>query len=313
MNTGFGVGKIKSTFLWNDALPSTGQPPTIATLIGAHPTWNYVTGAVNLLNNLVLSMRSSWISGGTGSTQYYFRDIMNALNALFTGIGGVYFYIDNDGNLRLEHSYWFTDLKVAGLNITAIPQYKPESDLHKYSVDKSLLFSREHWVVNYNINQDFFGSDIWYNPYSTQPSAKEYRISVISTDITYLAAQPAGTAMDGMVLLNCDLLSTNHYSERSETGKISASSQRNGHMALANLIDKYSAYNRITKSASASWGALTINSAIPQILQNVKFPYTSDLSYFQTITTSAGAGMVSEDIHDLASDFHDVKLYLNAY
>ena len=310
MNTPYGTGKVKSTFLWNDALPSTGQPPTIATFIGSHPTWNYNTGILSELNNMILSCRAAW-STGNPTTAFYFRDFMGCLNAFWD----VFWYIDNDGNFRIEHEYWFEDLRTLELDLTdsSFIPYKVEVDLKSYSFRKDILAWHEHWAINYNVNVDFIGCDIIYNIYATSQVTKERRYGVMSTDIAYLQTAPLIDSLDGMVLTNCDYLGPNSYGEKAEVGKITGASQRNGHMAQANLIDKYWRKQRYSINATACWGTLTIDSALPQILQEVKFPYTSDLSYYQSIKVSFGNGMISEDTHDLASDFHDVKIYLNAY
>jgi hypothetical protein len=307
MNLPYTTGKVKSTFLWNDALPSADIPPTISTLIGAHPTWNYVTGAANLLNWPVLSSRYEWFSGTLTQDQYYFRDILSALQSFLP----LWWFIDADGNYRIEHDYWIRDLRANGIDITAIGYviYKPEVDTKEITFDKSVMYSREHWVNSYQVNQDFIGDDIVYDYYSTNKNSKERRNSIISTDLPYLLTLSG--SLGGFLLMNCDVLDpgiNTKFAERSETGVLSSTSQRNGHMAMANLHDKYWRYERMQKTGNLNGSLVTFTTVAPNNPQNIKFPYTSDPNFLQNITTSQGNGLVRTCDRDSDTDFLQVEL-----
>ena len=303
------TGKIKSTFLWNDALPSADIPPTIAAMLGSHPTWNYVTGAVNLLNYLIISSRYQWIPAGTLTTgQYYFRDIMASLN----GFLDCFWFIDSDGNFRIEHEYWFRNLRINGsidLTIAGFIKYKPEVDTKEISFDKSKIYSREHWVNSFQVSYDFIGVDIIYDYITGNKNSNERRNSIICTDLLNLLTL-SGSA-DGFLLMNCDCLDPSlgtKFIERSETGKLSGVSKRNGHMAMANLHDKYWRYERYQKTGYLNNALTTFATVKPNNVQNVKFPYVGDIDFFQNIITSQGDGMIRTCTRDTDTDFLQVEL-----
>ncbi len=309
LDTGYTSTDIKSTFIWNDALPSV-SPSAIDTYITANPTHNYVTEDPNNINDLYIIYRTLFKeSSGGGIQPYYtkFTTLMNDLNYYLN----VYWYIDSDGNFRIEHYKYFEELRTSGIDLTdaAYTKYKPEEGLREYEFDNAETYQREHWEASYDKNEDFLGSDIVYSSIETSDSVKDHRGSLINTDIENLYSTITD-GVEGVALVQCVPVGS-YFDINYETGELSALSVANGHLSIANCHNAYWYNGRYAKTGTINGASVTFDTTVPMIQSSVKFPDLTDLNDYGYITTSFGDGIIDEYERDLNSDFITASLLFN--
>ena len=301
---GYSTSTIKSTFIFNDALP-TNPPANIATYMGLHSGYNYVTETANVLNYLHLIDRRNFSGNVITIDSHSFLDLMNSLNYYLN----VYWFIDDDNNFRIEHLYFFEDLRTSGIVITdaSYAPYKPESD-KSYSHDQSKLYNSEGWSNEYDYGEDFVGKPITYSIYDTAEANLSKNSSLINTDIPNLLVTQDN--IGGFCLAQCAEVS-GVYEVQYGIGILSSSSQLNGNMALANLHDSYWRRGRCSLNGNMNGSADTFDSSVAFIKSQVKFFTSSDLNDYGYITTSLGDCQIDEyDRND--NDFITCNLLLSS-
>jgi len=315
--TGF-VGKIKSTFFNNDALPSDA-PSSIDTWITAHGSGNYVSeDTSNPLNGFIISETRRWVDDDVTEVQISFSELMSDLKEVFD----VGWYIDADGDFRIEHSMYFeklwddsTAVDITGATYTG---YKPETDAKELIFNKALLANREQFswqqVDTVANSEDFVGVDIIYDDLETISNVITHEARNITTDIIYLNDNAADASASGFCYFQCYLDGANYVIEK-EVGVLSTDDIRNNHFSWANLHDKYWTWRRMSENGDMNTGDTTsFNSAVKFLEQsNIKFGYATTLSGFTKITTSQGDGQQLEVKRDLDTDFVTILLGYNPY
>jgi len=305
MDSGFTT--VKSTFFFNDAV-SSDCPGTIDTYINANPTHNYVTGAANKLNDTFVAAKWKLISPTKNKgSDFSLSDIMSWLR-LFNA----YWYIDADGDFRVEHKYWFDMMHSPGVNLTTYESgiYLRGSNTFTWEKDKS--YHRETWELVESENTDFVGEDITYSTSETYPQTKETRLTV-STDWPYFWDNISSASVSEFMLLHCTL-DSGYYVIQNETGILSSASQANGHFSLANLHDAYHRHGRMAQTGTLNGSGITFESWHRFKLQkHVRFLYASDVNFTDEITTDEGVGWIKSITRHLITDLVEIELLHDAY
>lgn len=202
---------IVSTFLWNDNWPDGT----------AYANNNYATGATNYLSPandydlfLIRTCRLINDLGGTVDIDNYNISI-NKIMTLLRDKLQVYWYIDTNGKLRLEHISYFepgfaweahTDVRQYGADLTSIAN-KDKTwafGLNKISFDKDRFYYVENFYENNTVNDDFVGHPIYYDEDCAWdfPHVNERDYSVdVTTDIDAVYDNPDDMDSAGITLL----------------------------------------------------------------------------------------------------------------
>lgn len=203
---------IVSTFLWNDNWPDGT----------AYPTDNYVTGATNYLSPandydlfLIRTSRVIVDLGGTCDIEDYYISI-NKIMTLLRDKLQVYWYIDTNGKLRLEHISYFdpdfafaanTDTRRQGADLTAMTN-KDKTwafGLNKVFYDKDRFYNRENFEEANMVNDDFVGEPIVYDADCAwdfpRLNEKDYSLTDLTTDIDAIYDAPDDMDTGGICLL----------------------------------------------------------------------------------------------------------------
>ena len=314
------AGKVKSTFLNNDALPSDA-PSSIVSFMTTNPNGNYASGntSANPLNKFIISETKYWVDGNVTENKVSFLDLMSDMKEILDAG----WYIDDDGDFRIEHIKYFEKLvdDSTALNLTSAPydKYKAETDAKELISNKSLLANREQfaWEQAGTVtdSQDFVGVDIIYNNLETISNVLKHEARNVTTDIVYLINNASSAGAGGFVYLQCWLNGDGDYVVQSEAGVLSGGYIKNGHFSWANLQDKYWTWRRMSENGDMNNGAtVAFDSAVKFLEQaNIKFGYQSTLSGFVKITTSQGTGQQIETKRDLDTDFLTILLAFNPY
>ena len=308
MGTDFSSTYIKSTFFFNDAV-SSDCPGTIDTYINANPTHNYVTSAANKLNDTFVAAKWELVSPiKDGGSEFSLNNIMTWLRELYNA----YWYIDADGDFRVEHRYWFDLMHTSGLNLTTYESGIYLKGGNAFTWEKDRMYQRESWETVEANGEDFVGEDITYSTSETYPNTRDSKLSV-SIDYPYLHDNLGSISTGEFILLHC-IQDSGYYVIQNETGIISSTSVANGHFSLANLHDSYHRYGRITKTGTLNDSDVTFESWQRFKLQKtVRFLYTSDVNFTDEITTDEGVGWIKSITRHLITDLVEIELLHDAY
>lgn len=281
--------KIKSTFLFNDAV-SSDCADTISTYMGTNPTHNYVTESVNKIKNLIITgintLTGVWVKG-----EITFATFFNDLNVQFKNT--LFWYIDGDSNFRIEHLKWFEAISATVIDLTSATylKYKPDAE-QKFSIDQSRLVQREYTKHYACSSEDFIGMPIIYSINATSEIIREYNQTILTTDIEYALGITEET--DGLILINCEYDSDlDLYWPAYETGVLSGVELHNAHLSDANISENYGKYGRCAITGTMNGVSETFLSSMAYFNSQVKFALTTDIVDYQDIKTNFGTGKIT--------------------
>lgn len=300
---------VKSDFFDWDA------PGDTTVLYGYSPGINYVTGQSNHLTYLSLIPLRAMIFSFTGNVDYANPGIdefitWENIQEIMREVFNAYWFIDNNGNLRIEHYSWFN--RTVAYDLTDAYYHKYSVGKNIYSYDKTKAPKFERFKFHQSVNTDFVGAEISYagTCINTNPkeNVKNRGVSYLDTDIINL--QNIGTEMgrDGFALLDFN----SSFVLQSEVGLISGLLLTNAHLSWANLHYNYHRYNRVLLNGMMNLqqtiflSALRFKKQVP-----VRFPFccTDEINPLEDlITTLVGNGVVDEAEHDLKADTLTVTL-----
>ena len=321
MGLGAFAGKVKSTFLRNDALPSDA-PSSIDTFMTANPNGNYVSEntSANPLNGFIITETRLWVSADVTENRVSFLEIMSNLKEVLEAG----WYIDADGDFRIEHIKYFEKLveDSTAIDLTSAPfeKYKTDKDNNELTFNKALLGNREQFawqqVDTIANSQDFIGVDIIYDNLETIENVLKHEPRIITTDVVYLHDNPDDASADGFVFVQCVLASGIDYLVQEELGVLTdPATPLNAHFAWANLQDKYWTWRRMSENGDMNNGdTVAFESAIKFLEQaNIRFGFQTTLDGFTKITTNHGTGQQAEAKRNLETDFITIVLRYNPY
>ena len=199
------VGDIVSSFFWRDDYPDA-TPNAV----------NYITGAVEFEEIGVARIHEVRDTlGGTVDDNYQyisFNEIMAWLKVF-----NVYWYIDINGDFRLEHLHYFErsfadrnhTLLPDDINITTILDKYTGKPIgygkNKYDYLEDELPSEEIVSFMDAVTEDFVGLPIYYDVECTYnypiQKIKKYTFPEVLTDLPMLVADPDSVTSDGWVLM----------------------------------------------------------------------------------------------------------------
>jgi len=310
-------GKIKSTFLNNDNVPTAG-PSTIDSWITSNPNGNYAylnTGS-NPLTSFIVSEVASWIDSETNDFRISFNDIM----ADIRGVLQAWWYIDESDNLRVEHLSWFEYLFLdsTGIVLTSATyeKYRPFSDSEEKKFNKSELSNREQFTWPQSATgaagENFRGNDIIYDDLEVLEVTHKTEPSRVNTDVKWIVDNPSTASDEGYLYLIASKV-CNYNVVQKEAGLLATAMYENNHFAWGNLHPRYWTWQRSSRNGNMNGAATTFDSAIRFLEQSVSFGYQNTLDVFERIITEDGSGFQLETTRNLDTDFLTIKLGFDPY
>jgi len=271
----------KSTFFENDTVVGGGSGGTE----------NYVTSVdPNPLNNLRFTQKSNTKSTTNAATKWItsFNDFMQVLKDMFN----VYWFIDTDGNFRIEHySYWDTS-PTSDTDLTTLNSGKWINAKNKWEYESVDMPNIEHFTWAESYRTDFIGYDIIYDNVETgnrYKDNKRERILPVTTEVAYLISNPDDISNEGW----CFVVNAGGYIS-SEVGVLTSIEQINGHLSWANLHNNYWKHGRVIQNGSMNNVSTTFLSWERRIKQTeITYPECCDtFDPMATKTTELGDGEV---------------------
>ncbi len=325
---------IVSSFIWLDEFPGYAA----GHYAGIYGNDNYVTGAVNFLDDVYLSMNSDIRVdlGGTPCNLFEFKLGFKYFESLLRDRFNAYWYIDSENNFRIEHISYF-------LSSFPYSDFGPQIDLttlmsgcsslaerkNKYTHQEDRLFDQERWEWQHYLEtegdvehgDDFQGMPIYYGDIEDGKSdcvPGEFKEKVISTpelwtDI-YWAHQliAAGTVdtigCNGLVMVVSRDKPIYGNTIECVIGRISGLNIPNGDLSTANLMYDFFRWDRIFLHGNMNGDDEEFYSTIKIKLQDeIEYPNCCDeFDPMKTVTTEMGEGTV----HAAAQTPYSVKIQL---
>lgn len=289
MNPDFS-GSVVSTFLFNDNYED-------GTSAG---TTNYATGRANDLNDIYLIENSDCKKPNASDKatkelldwETFWQDELSRY------WGKVFWFIDTNGNFRIEHEIYLTfevgiDLADAGI--------KNYETLTNIEYDANEILNREI------LKHEEQSSNDWDETYvitdvplvdGSGENAVEYTVKVINTDIDNLTSFPDGVSNTGMIMCITELDGSDRIVKQ-DTGLASLKSVQNAGLSAVNAEVLYGEHQRAiptfeVKNISGYSVNNSADSIKPIKIEQVSFIWNKAINYYKSIKTLEGNGRIKE-------------------
>lgn len=245
-NDAFADKNVKSTFFFND---DEEDLQVLEDRVG--DKLNYVTMRENYLNNIYFILTRNLtpnidLADASSFPDITLKDFFEDLNKLFKGT--LYWFIDDDSNLRIEH--------IKYLDLTKSPTDLRGDELleftEEWKYDKSSQYNRiELRQVNAS-GIDFTENLILFNKIVSnkrnQDIKKEFETKILSTDIRY-AIENSTDLEDGIMMIATfdEKISETETQKKvkNKFGLRSGVEESNGYLALSNIIEDFGRYEGV--------------------------------------------------------------------
>jgi len=255
-NSVFAEKNVYSTFFFND---NESDCPVLADRIGYG--LNYLNLSANYLNTLRVFFTKELIPSLSNDSKDNYpkitqRSVIDDLNDLFGN--NLYFYMDSDQNLYIEHIYYL-DLTYNAVDVTTLLGVeRVELDFtESWKYDKTRMFNRVELSTINSSGVDFTDNLITFSKIVSNKRnidiKKQIETKIFSTDLRYII-ENASDLENGLVLISTKnelkptddpLISELTVVVANKVGRISGLSQSNGYMALSNLLYDFGRYEGV--------------------------------------------------------------------
>ena len=226
---------------------------------------NYVTGEANQVDHLVILQKSDAIDPTASNPATIGEITLKELLQFLVETFRVYWIIDNDGNLRLEHiSAWRSQ---SGLDLTTYSEDSLiEPMAYAATSDEAPRVERLKWAEAQG--RDFVGTDITYSgPCAASENEKSWNAAPFTSDINYISTDPDAIARDGFAILSCRLLDDLSLQAIIELGAITGNYTTNAPLSTANLQDAFWRHDRYLWGGRMNGTEQTFTNVTPNIQQ----------------------------------------------
>jgi hypothetical protein len=276
-----GTIQYKSTFFNNDDYPD-GTP---------YPTNNYVTGQANKLNHLLLFQKSDCKPTSDPATKglISFNGLMDMLKDIFN----VGWFIDENGDFRIEHWSYFENTAGSDIDLRTLDNGKWVYHKNRWEYNIGDMPNREHFEFMEARAIDFIGYDIIYDSLATFNRYKDNqkdRNVLVTTDIGYVYSSPEEIDNNGWVILQTDGAGNVEFEE----GEIIHVNLPNGHLSWSKLHENYWRHGRVIGSGRMN-NVDTVFSSYKRNIKQVEVAYPECCSEFDPMAhkvTGLGDGEV---------------------
>jgi hypothetical protein len=299
---------IQSTILWNDALP-TNPPPNIDAYITANPTKDYVLQTAAIWNYLHLARTDSFTTAKEDIIETSLKDVMAILRKL-----RMWWFIDNDGEFRIEHEYYFRDYTAqADMTSVAYAPDKPEVDQRVYRYEKGDSYTQINYSEQNQDTEDWVASPVEFSATLTTNNAKDVSYSTLTTDFEYVRDNPGDASSSGLMLLRMTsatgiiaidqstLTPTNYYA--------------NAYLSWAWLFVNYYDYFAEAETGTINNGIAHTYVHVKEYLKqgNIKFRMVADLDWKRPFTLALGTGWVEAAEYAPETGMYKIDVGFNPY
>ena len=226
---------------------------------------NYVTGEANQVDHLVILQKSDAIDPTASNPATIGEITLKELLQFLVETFRVYWIIDDEGNLRLEHiSAWRSQ---SGLNLTTYSEDSLiEPMAYAATSDEAPRVERLKWAEAQG--RDFVGTDIAYSgPCAASDNEKSWNAAPFTSDINYISTDPDAIAKEGFAILACRMLDDLSLRVIIDNGAITGDFTSNAPLSTANLQDAFWRHDRYLWSGRMNGTEQTFTNVTPNIQQ----------------------------------------------
>lgn len=264
-----------------------------------------VEDETNTLDRIFIFQKSDFLlqNGGQSATKALisFNDMMDILREMFN----MYWFVDEDGFVRIEHISWFTRTQILSLIGTSI---NTDSDVVSFENEQ------RPGVENYSFmeaqNDDFSGLPITYDSPCTVQNFKiqtvEHSVTDVTTDVQLILDDPGSIALSGFVLVT-----TWQNSIYPSQGKITGAFYYNNDLSWANLHFNYHRWERVLLSGNMNGNVQPFATQTPTRKQIAQYYIDCcfDFSPFRAyIETSQGNGTLKQASFSIKNNLYSFDL-----
>lgn len=225
---------------------------------------NYVTGEPNGVAHLFMIQKSDAIdptaTNPATKGELTLKGVLELMRQMFR----VYWLIDDENYLRLEHwKHWTFPV---GLDLTTVPMQARTISRHFIESLQIVIPRHERFAMLEALYEDFLGADITYSGScvtSDEKSAVEQTSAEITTDIAHVVNDPTLIDSQGFVMVACDADNV----VRIEFGALSGALATNAQLSWANLHRDFYTWDRYLPSASMNKQDTIFDDSLPRARQ----------------------------------------------
>lgn len=213
---------------------------------GYVPGNNYVTGLINQMDLLTISQKSDVIDPNASNPatkgMWSLKKAFDVLLEMFE----VYWDIDANGNMRLEHVSFFEYGLGLDLTLPAHEQHVRALNKYEHRNPEYPKFQRYKWAEALGV--DFIGADIEYSgecvTTEEDSQVEEHNPEQITTDIDFIVQAPDEISKDGFVIMANYDTGGGIYQVIMDAGLISNQQINNAPLSWANLHFAFHRHDR---------------------------------------------------------------------
>lgn len=243
-------GSVRSDFFeWDAPMDTPGYVGGV----------NYITGETNQVNALYVLQKSDATNPGASTPaaigEWTFSDVMAALNTMFQ----VFWDIDDDGNLRIEHWYYWTLVNTTDITDATAPNTLQSTASTVPKIERLRYIEAGL--------KDFIGADIIYTGECTSDEVVEYTLTTVTTDLSFVITDPNSIDKQrGFVMLATELDGSTIRTIE-DVGALSLSVVTNAPLSVANLEADYWTWNRYLPTGTMNTRDATFDGVRPNMEQ----------------------------------------------
>ena len=301
MNVGL---TAKSTYLWNDAVPSDA-PASITSYIAANPTKDYVIEGAAIWNDLFINKVGKFTQDDQTDFELSLEDLMTILKTKLRA----WWYIDAAGDFRIEHEKYFRSY-ASQKTIGATPQV----DNKRYTYDKGNIFSSILYKENNQFNDDFIAYPIVYDYTITSDKNNDINLGDLSTDISNLYNASGVLSING-IMLSHGVLYTNDFQVRQGVSEFGTDLVINKFLSWSHLFANYWGYFGEGGSADINNGDTLNLTGVKEFLvqEGIRFYSTTALDWKKPVTTAIGTAWLKRWSYVPETGFYSIDVGYDPY
>jgi hypothetical protein len=314
----------KSTFLFNDAVPSV-CPLWIQQVLNERSYYNYITQDTSQINNLYLiektDYKNPYASEAATTNNIKLSELMDDLKYMF--FEDLDWYIDPEGYFRIEHVIFFNSGLGMDLRSTRTINQTEEDegfnyftgftpnirDKYKYETGKTP--QKEIYKPYEAGYSDFTTLTIKYSnvPVVGKKENKvEKQLSFLITDAAYVTEQVEKVSNDGTMIVACDETSGKMYISE-DIGAFSGEELKNARLSMANIFTTYGKYYRYRLTGTVNDIVYTFLTIRPnKEMDEFEFVTAEPIDEGKRIATDYGYGIIKNVTRKISTGNNKVTL-----
>ena len=305
------VATVMSTILFNDPLPTghAANTPNISTYVTANPTNDYVKEAAAIWNDLYLDKTDSWLATPDPNYTCSLKDIMDILKSKLR----VWWYIDEDGHIRIEHEKYFRDYIVqADLTSAIYIKDKPEIDSKIYNYEMADLYNQLNYTEQNEANEDWIAAPITFDPLATSINIKDISIN-LSTDLSNLIFG-TDTSSGSLLLMRAITFGAQKRIDFEESTKTAGNFYLNTSLGWYHLFTYY--WELFSEAEDGTLNAVAhVFDHIKEFLkqEKIRFHPVTAIDWKKPFTLAGGKGWLTSAEYEPETGMAEINVGFNPY